>query len=98
MHILLICRHAHGSASFPAGLVEGHLAPERRYVIQDHQVVLQGHVPAVLHHDADELLAIPGELYKVPTPAEIDALAEAERVASMVQEDGPTKKTKASGG
>ena len=97
MHIILICRHSHGQVSFPASLIEGRHAPERRYEIVDHHVTLEGHLDIILHHDADELLAMPGKMYGMPTPAEMDELAEGARQAAMVQEDAPTKK-KASGG
>ena len=95
MHITLICRHSHGSVSFPEGLIEGHHAPERRYAIHDHHVTLDGHSDIILHHDAEKLLAMPGGLYRMPTPAEQTSLVEAKHEASTVQEDVPhAKRTK----
>ena len=89
MEIKLICRDVSGSVAFSAGLIDGLPAPERRYEIAEHQVVLAGYDDYVLHHDADELLAMPNGMYRMPTPAEQDAQAQAQQQASVVQEDAP---------
>lgn len=86
MQITLKCRHSHGSASFPAELIEGHHAPDRRYEIKEHEVVLKGHMDVILHHDADALLAMPGELYRLPTLEEQEQATSAKRKASTAQE------------
>lgn len=86
MQIILICRNSHGSVAFPKELVEGHHAPERRYEIVDHHVTLEGHPDIILHHDADELLAMPDGLYRMPTHKELDAKAKAKREAATVEE------------
>lgn len=86
MDILLMCRHAHGSAAFPAKVIEGHHAPARRYAIEEYQVVLSGHAPAILHHDADELLAVPGGLYRMPTAKEQERWQRAQRAKTKIEE------------
>src|ERR1700719_2430036 len=92
MHIVLLCRDEKGSVAFSAEQVEGLPAPERRYAIVDQTVTLSGYDDVILHHDADVLLANP--LYRMPTAAEQDGLAEEARAASSVQE-AEKKKTKA---
>lgn len=86
MKIVLKCRDSHGSASFPAELIEGIHAPARRYEIADHQLVLKGHADIVLHHDAQALLSMPHGLYRLLTAEEQNAVAEAKRKASTVEE------------
>lgn len=88
MEIRLMCRDVSGSVAFSAGLIEGLPAPARRYEIADHAVVLAGYDDFVLHHDAAELLSM-GDLYRLPTPAEQDAVAAAQQAASTVQENTP---------
>jgi|SRR5579884_880185 len=87
MQIILKCRDEHGSVAFSVEQIEGLPAPERRYEIVDHQVTLSGHADVILHHDAEKLLEIP--IFRMLTSAEQDALAEAERAASSVQENAP---------
>ncbi len=89
MQIVLVCLNGSGSAAFPASTIEGLPVPARKYPVIGYRVVLEGFADAVLHSDADELLAMPGELFRLPTPAEQEAMAKATEQASMVQEDAP---------
>lgn len=89
MQIVLICRDVSGSASFPAEMIEGIAAPARRYEIASNQIVLEGYDDIVLHHDADALLAMPGDLYRMQTPAEQNAASKASRKAKTVEEVAP---------
>lgn len=85
MQIILICHDRYGSVAFRAETIEGLTVLPRRYTIENYQVTLEGWPDEILHHDAEELLKNP--LFRMPTPAELDAMAEAERAASTVQED-----------
>lgn len=87
MQIRLKCRDSSGAISFPALTLAGYQVPARHYQIVDSTVILEGYSDAVLHHDADELLAVPGGLYRMPTPAEQDAYMQVQQAASMVQEE-----------
>lgn len=88
MQITLMCHDKYGSVSFRAETIEGLTVLPRRYTIQNYQVTLADYPDEILHHDAEELLKNP--LFRMPTPAELDAMAEAERAASSVQEVSPT--------
>lgn len=87
--IQLFCRNASGQIVFAKALIEGHHAPERAYDIVDHTVQLVGYPGPVLHHDADYMLSIPGGVYRLPTPAEQNAQADAQRKAATVEEAVP---------
>lgn len=85
MQIILMCQHESGSVAFHAKFIDGIPAPERRYDIRNHQVILDnGLAEAILHHDAEELLR--NSLYRLPTPAEQEAMAKASQQAMTVQE------------
>lgn len=96
MRIQLLCRDESGQIAFPKALIEGHHAPERRYEVVDHIVTLTGYPDPVLHHDADYLLSIPGNVYRMPTTTEQNALADKQRAAATVEEDAPSVKPKRS--
>jgi len=98
MKIVLMCRHAHGSVAFAEETIAGHHVPARRYEIVDHIVTLEGHLPLILHHDAEELLSMPGGFYRMPTPAEQDSQAKSVREAASIQESVVIRKPKADGG
>lgn len=76
MSILLICQNTSGKAA----------VEERRYVIRDHMVILEGYGDTVLRRDAEELLSIPNGFYRMPTPNELDRYHQAERAKGMIQE------------
>lgn len=90
MQITLMCHDKYGSVAFGAAIIEGLAVFPRRYTIENYRVVLDGYPDEVLHHDAEELLKNP--FYRMPTPREQTAMVEAERVASSVQEDAPSRK------
>jgi hypothetical protein len=90
--IILICKYDNGSASFHAEMIEGVQAAERRYQAVNGEMVLDGYPDVILHHDADYLLSIPGGIYRMPTPEEQDAKAEAARKAATVEESAPVEK------
>src|SRR5690348_16004503 len=90
MKLHLICRDVAGSVSFNAEEIEGCRAPERRYQISDHVILLAGQEDFILHHDADVLLSMAENFCRMPTPAEQDAFAAQERAASIAQESVPT--------
>lgn len=90
MQLILYCRDAYGSVSFPAESINDVPAPERHYRIADHLLVLSG-TDALVHHDADELLAMPDGLYRMLTPTEQDALVQVQQTASSVQETAPAE-------
>lgn len=86
MQMLLICAHESGQAAFAAKWIEGIPAPERRYQIIDHRVVLDnGFADAIIHHDVEELLRNP--LYRMPTPAEQEAWMHTEQKKTVLEED-----------
>lgn len=90
MEILLMCPGAStGQAAFVAELIEGIRAPERRYDIKDGKIVLSGFDEVILHHDADELLVNP--MYRMPTPAEQEQMAQAQMKISTAEEDAAAK-------
>lgn len=89
MPITLKCAFDTGSVAFHAELIEGVCAPERYYKTSNGTVLLDGYPDAVLKHDAQALLAMPGELYRMLTPKEQNALAKARQDASMVEEAAP---------
>ncbi len=87
MEITLICKHETGQATFPAKRISGHQASERRYNIVDHKVVLEGHHDDVLKADAQELLAMPDGLYRMPTAAEQEQWQKETEKAKQIQEN-----------
>lgn len=98
--IVLICKYDNGSAPFHAELIEGIHAPARSYAVVDGEMLLDGYPDAVLCHDADYLLSIPGGLYRGMTPEEQNAKAQAKRKAATVEESAPVQeasKKKAAG-
>ena len=100
MSITLICKYDNGSAPFHAELIAGIHAPARSYAVVDGEMTLDGHPNAVLCHDADYLLSIPGGLYRVMAPEEQNAKAQAKRKAATVEESAPVEvapKKKAAG-
>lgn len=86
MEIILVCKHSSGQAALPAKRIGGHLAPERQYHIHNHKVALSGHPDKVLKSDAQELLDMPDELYRMPTPKEQEEWAKAEQETNQIQE------------
>jgi hypothetical protein len=84
MEIVLIVNAESGQSAFPAESIEGILAPERRYNIINGKIVLSGFSDAILHHDADVLLSM--SLFRMPTPAEQDAMFQEAQQASTAQE------------
>lgn len=90
MQIILICQYETGGVGLNATRIDGQAVPERQYAIVNHHLLLEGDNESVIHHDVDELLAM-GDLYRLPTPAESDAFAEAQRAAASVQESDPAK-------
>lgn len=101
MQIILKCKYTYGSVGFRAERIEGLPVDERHYEIVGGQVVLSGE-DFIVHHDADVLLATPNNVYRMPTPAEQEAMAQQAQQASMVQENEPpaqdTKSKKQNGG
>lgn len=89
MQITLKCKHSYGMVSFPASRIEGLPIPERHYDIVNGFVTLVGYNDTVLHHDCEELLAMPNGLYRMPTPAEQEALTQQAQQASTAQENAP---------
>ncbi len=84
---ILMCRDASGSVAFPPGLVAGHAVTcERQYSVEDHVLILNDFPEAVLSRDAGYLLSVPGGLFRMPTPAEQDAIMAAQCAAASVQE------------
>jgi hypothetical protein len=73
-----MCLHESGQAS----------VHEHHYVIQAHLVVLDGSPDEVLRRDAEELLGLPGGLYRLPTPGEQEAWMTTQRNKGMIQEGG----------
>lgn len=84
--LLLVCRQQYGKATFPPEYIGSHHAPERSYEISDGYLFLSGYPHAILHHDADELLRIPGRLYRIATPNEQERYLQAQRSRMMIQE------------
>lgn len=76
MSILLISTHTIGQIRMSDG--------ERRYVILDHYVILEGYPDDVLQRDADELLR--NGLLHLPTPGEQEAWMAAQQAKTMAQE------------
>ncbi|HET8911890.1 MAG TPA: hypothetical protein VFN23_10525 [Ktedonobacteraceae bacterium] len=87
MEILLMCKNSSGSVAFSAGLVEGISAPTRKYLIEGGAITLSGYSDAILHHDCEELLHMPSGLYRMPTPAEQEAMLQKTQQASQLQEN-----------
>lgn len=87
MQIVLKCKYDHGSVGFPKGRIDGLPVDERRYEIVNGFVTIAGE-DAIVHHDVEELLAVPGGLYRMPTLAEQEAIAQEAQQASIAQEDG----------
>jgi hypothetical protein len=92
MTITLKCKYDNGYVAFHAEMIEGVKAPERRYVAVNGEMLLDGYPDIVLKSDAIYLLSIPGGLYRMPTPAEQDAKANAQRKAATVEESAPVEK------
>jgi hypothetical protein len=86
MSILLICLHESGQISLNAARIGGIEVPKRDYVIKDHMVILDGYPDGVLHHDADALLAVEGEVYRMMTPGEQEQLMRRQQARGMIQE------------
>jgi hypothetical protein len=86
MSILLICRHESGQITLNAAHIGGVEVPKRDYVIEDHLVILDGYPASVLHHDADALLAIECEIYRMPTAGEQASFVQKQRAMGMIQE------------
>jgi hypothetical protein len=84
MSILLICRHESAIVTLDAQIIEGVQVNRRHYSVRDHHMTLDGYPDAVLHHDAEQLLA--QEIYRLPTPEEQERFTQAERTKGMVQE------------
>lgn len=99
MQIILKCKYTYGSVGFRAERIEGLPVDERHYEIAGGQVVLSGE-DFIIHHDADVLLATPNNVYRMPTPAEQEQMAQAQEQASIVQENEPPaqKSKKQNGG
>ncbi|GHO99545.1 hypothetical protein KSF_095930 [Reticulibacter mediterranei] len=83
MPILLISQRQHDIVAVTTAFSE---MPTRFYVVENHQVILDGFSDDVLRHDADELLGIPGGPYRMPTPAEQEQFARAQQAKGMIQE------------
>ena len=81
MHITLIYQPGgNGQVAFAAS----RQALERRYAIVDGVVVLAGRDEDILHRDAEELLR--SNAYRMPTPAEQEAMAQEAQASKQVQE------------
>lgn len=86
MKIVLMCREPHGEVALKAETIEGIEVPKRIYDIADHRITLSGFATAVLHHDAQAMLAYPGGMVRMPTPQEQFLIAEADRQARTISE------------
>lgn len=84
MQILLFCENASAIITLESERIEGVAVQRRHYPVRDHIAVLEGYADAVLHHDAENLLA--RRLYRELTPEEQDRYYQAQRTKGMVQE------------
>lgn len=85
MQIVLMCVHEAATTALSATRVQGEEVPDRWYTVENHRVVLSGWPDVVLHHDATELLRNP--IFRMPTPAEQEAMFQEAQQASMAQEE-----------
>lgn len=86
MHITLMATFDSGQVGFSPERIEGIDAPRRSYNVVNGKLTLAGQHELVLHHDAQELLALPDGLYRLPTPAEQEAWATEQAKAGQIQE------------
>lgn len=84
--MLLICKHPSGSVAFHAAWIGGMPAPERRYYIADHRIVLGGYAEGIMQHDVAALLAMPDALYRMPTPHEQEVFAKKQAQDNQIEE------------
>lgn len=89
--MLLICKYASGSVAFHAAWIGGAPAPERRYYIDDYKIVLDGYAEGIVQHDTSALLAMPNELYRMPTPHEQEVFASKQAQSITIQENAQQK-------
>ena len=86
MQITLKCKYSSGSVGFAAQRIEGLPVDERRYEIVNGTVTIAGE-DAIVHHDVEELLAVPGGLYRMLTPAEQETMFQEAQQGSTTQEN-----------
>ncbi len=103
--ILLYSEQEHGQAHFAEGIVEGYLAPGRKYSLLNHFLETDGGrgpgAETIARHDAEELIA--HGVYRLATPDEQNTYATAQRKATSVEEASPSsakpkKNTSTNGG
>lgn len=84
--IYLIAKEKSGEAICPAGVIENHHIPERRYSIVEHVVMLDGQPEPVLNHDWLALASMPGGEYRPMTPSEQNRLRKRKEAQKTVEE------------
>lgn len=84
--IYLIAKEKSGEVVCPAGVIDNHHIPERRYSIVDHVVMLDGHPEPVLNHDWLTLASMPDGQYRPMAPSEQNALRKRQERKRTVEE------------